>query len=169
MRRNVVSKESARRTVSCPHCNKEHVTFRVDAEDPACDACSEFTVPERVLFSSDVDWQEGRTGDKFWHPGLGKVISTRRDIEDGHKYARDEQFSRTDGEHTTWITDPATGEKHPHTTRSEGIDMGELYTPMSYEKFEEPDLKNLALKKAEREIAESLKGVDVAEEMRKHG
>lgn len=105
---------------------------------PPCPACGYVETtrlwlrPPRV--NSDLDWQDGRMGDGFFHHGLGKHIRSRRDFASAKAEAREKHYYDTDGAHTTKTPhrvdpkdpgSPVVWEKE--TFHTNGFDIGELH------------------------------------------
>ena len=80
---------------------------------------------------SDIDWQDGRTGEAVPMPSLGPnvSVSSRRQLAEATRRVREAHFNATDGEHTTTRPVPdgkggVTTEKV--TTTTTGVDLGEI-------------------------------------------
>jgi hypothetical protein len=109
----------------------------------------------RVNQISDVDHSEGRTGDKIFMPAFGKYVSSRREISELQKRARENLWNRTVGRHETMVPDPETGKMEKVTVTSDGIDVGEIRT-VGNEPIEQKDHAGDAMKELKKGIEESI-------------
>lgn len=131
----------------CPYCGSSARPNRHGV------ATVEVLMP-RVGHISDVDHQEGRTGDKVFMPAYGKHVSSRREISELQKQARENLFNRTAGRHEHFIRDPETGNVEKVTVESKGIDIGEIRTAGD-SKFEPMDHAGAAEKEMKSHIEKS--------------
>ena len=122
----------ARRNVMCPNCYSDgnetnHYNEETNTYLPRIDIIP----PANINVISDIDHQDGRTGEVIEMPGLGPgaTVRSRRELRDKIKRAREEMWKRTEGEHTTtrpFRDDDGNIVMDEVTTKSEGFDMGEL-------------------------------------------
>jgi hypothetical protein len=125
----------ARYHVMCPNClvdGLEKVYY--DPQFKKHYSRIQIQMPKKVNIISDIDWQDGKTGDSEFSHALGKVIRSRKDLRDAKARAREELFNSTEGEHAVMKpfrkdpddpNSPIVMEKH--TTVKSGHDMGEIY------------------------------------------
>lgn len=123
---NVKSIE-ARYNVECPCCGawgghvKKDGTRRIRIEIP------------KVNFIRDIDSTEGRVHDAVPMPAFGKdvAITSRSQLRDLQKDAREKIMESTGGKKTLNVTDPETGARETVTVEREALDVGEIHTAES--------------------------------------
>lgn len=87
-------------------------------------------IPPKIQQRRDIDHMDGNTGSDIPMPAFGPDarISSRRQLSELQKRAREIMWNRTAGSHETWVKDPDTGKKEKVTVESSGIDVGEIHT-----------------------------------------
>lgn len=117
-----------RQNVQCPNCSMDG-----NEQYVATDGVVRYRIAQiitRVNVTMDIDKQDGRLGEPVTL-STGQRVTSRRQMKDALKVAREQIFLATDGEKEQMrpVTDPKTGKKtfEKFTTKMKGVDHGELH------------------------------------------
>ena len=126
----------------CGHTFK--VTKSIDSRYKAyCPGCGQYggrlnrhgvrifdIIPPKIQHLRDIDHMDGNTGADIPMPAFGPDvrISSRRQLSEHQKRAREIMWNRTEGRHESMVKDPDTGAMEKVTVESAGIDVGEIRT-----------------------------------------
>lgn len=155
-----------RDSLMCPNCMMTGDVLRPNPYKPQERLpVIDFVWDKMPQVISDVDHQDGRTGDGIYLPAFGDKAYSRTQIREMKKRARERHFEKTRGSHSTMVPvkDEKTGKvvMEKVTTESEGFDMGEVVEiDSSPEEANQPLSEfadgNKTLKQHDRELREEL-------------
>jgi len=127
----------ARHDVMCAYCSATaNEAIWVDPVSRKRKPVVELLLPDRVHVISDIDWQDGRTGDPVEIPSLGPghKVSSRSELTEDLKRLREAYFEQTDGPKEItkhYRKDPNDPEspivEEKVTKYRKGIDLGEIH------------------------------------------
>jgi hypothetical protein len=120
--------EGSERDTYCPRCKaKGYEDMVIDGETrPKVEPIG----TRAPGFMKDVDSYDGRVHDPVPMPAFGPkaAITSRSQLQDLQKKARDITWERTSGEKRHKVIDPETGKVETVTVKGKEIDMGEIHT-----------------------------------------
>lgn len=133
---------------SCNDCGQpfsqtKSIEARYNVECPCCGAWggrekkdgsrSISITPPKIHFIRDIDSTEGRVHDAVPMPAFGPdvAVTSRSQLRDLQKDAREKIMESTGGRKTLNVTDPETGKRETITVEREPLDVGEIHTAES--------------------------------------
>lgn len=130
----------------CGHefSTRKSIESRHEVECPCCGAWGghvkkngrrvvEIFLPTPPNISVDISSQDGRINDAVHMPAFGKdvYLTSRSQLRDLQKDAREKIMESTGGKKVLNVTDPDTGRREKVTVEREALDVGEIHTAES--------------------------------------